>query len=655
MANNYLPPYHLHSKETIVSHFDRVTNKDNTQISLGNIIELVKTGGSFKEIVQEIRTTVDEKNKSSLKKTLPAVTVSGQFLNSRNLNELINHSGFLHIDFDKVDDLEKSMEILKKDPFSFSVFLSPSGNGIKVLVKISNNKNEHSKCFKSLEKYYHKEYNLKIDPQCKDITRAMFLSYDPNIFVNENSEVFKIIKYTTNNIIESCVQKVNEINQFIDGNRNNYIYKLAIEFNKSGISIKEAASKIFEICKEEEIDKAELIATIKSAYKEKDNEGSLSLLKRTENYLSNKYDIRLNIVSNCIELRNKNENSIFKEANENNLYRELQHANLNLPLNKLNSLLQSDFVEKYNPFELYFEGLGIWNQDIEEDYIGKLCKYIPAKDPIRFEKQFRKMLVRSIACALEENVFNKQVFVLVGAGQNTGKSTFCRWLCPPFLSDHMTEYINTDKDGLIVLATNFLINMDELATLSKTEINSLKSLISKDKINVRLPFARRTSVHPRRANFIGSTNNDEFLTDETGSVRWLCFEIEGTINFNYRDDFKINDIWRQAYTLYKDRFQYQLTPSEIKENEISNNKHFVASQEMHLITEYFEVPKENEYSENYTSTQILNHIQNKMHYARLNLYKIGKVMTKLGYEKATKYSSEKGQSIWGYKVKILNK
>ena len=144
------------------------------------------------------------------------------------------------------------------------------------------------------------------------------------------------------------------------------------------------------------------------------------------------------------------------------------------------------------------------------------------------------MLVRSIACALLEYVFNKQVFVLVGAGQNTGKSTFCRWLCPPFLSDYITEYINTDKDGLIVLATNFLINMDELATLSKTEINSLKSLISKDKINVRLPFARRTSVHPRRANFIGSTNNDEFLTDETGSVRWLCFEIEGTLNFDYK-------------------------------------------------------------------------------------------------------------------------
>lgn len=655
MSNNNLPTYDLHSIETIVSHYDRIIYKENTPITLDQILEIVKNGGSFKETIQEIRTSVDETNKSSLKKTLPAVTISGQFNTTRTLNELINHSGFLHIDFDKVENLDKSMELLKKDPFSYSVFSSPSGNGIKVLVKISNNKNEHIKCFKSLEKYYHKEYNLTIDPLCKDITRAMFLSYDPNIFINENSEVFEIIKYTTNNIIERCIEKVNKTQDFIIGNRNNYLYRLALELNNRGVSNDDALNKIIEICKDEDIGEKEIIYSVNSAYKEKNNEGSLSLLKRTENYLSNKYDIRLNIVSNCIEIRNKNEENVFKELNENNLFRELQHANLNLPQNKLNSLLLSDFVEKYNPFELYFKGLGLWDKDTEEDFIGKLCKYIPAKDAIRFENHFRKMLVRSIACALLEYVFNKQVFVLVGAGQNTGKSTFCRWLCPPFLSNYISESINTDKDGLIVLATNFLINMDELATLSKTEINSLKSLISKDKINVRLPFARRTSVHPRRANFIGSTNNDEFLTDETGSVRWLCFEIEETLNFDYKIDINIDDIWRQAYTLYKEGFQYQLTPSEIKENEISNNKHLVASQELHLITEYFVSPKENENSENYTSTQILNHIQQKMPYAKLNLIKIGKVMTSLGYEKATKYSSDKGQSIWGYKVKILNK
>ena len=52
--------------------------------------------------------------------------------------------------------------------------------------------------------------------------------------------------------------------------------------------------------------------------------------------------------------------------------------------------------------------------------------------------------------------------------------------------------------------------MDELATLNKSEINALKSFISKDKINVRLPFGKRTQIMARRANFIGSTNKDNF-------------------------------------------------------------------------------------------------------------------------------------------------
>lgn len=58
MSNNNLPTYDLHSIETIVSHYDRIIFKENTPITLGQILEIVKNGGSFKETIQEIRTTV---------------------------------------------------------------------------------------------------------------------------------------------------------------------------------------------------------------------------------------------------------------------------------------------------------------------------------------------------------------------------------------------------------------------------------------------------------------------------------------------------------------------------------------------------------------------------------------------------------------------
>jgi predicted P-loop ATPase len=75
-------------------------------------------------------------------------------------------------------------------------------------------------------------------------------------------------------------------------------------------------------------------------------------------------------------------------------------------------------------------------------------------------------------------------------------------------------------------------------------------LFSRDFINERLPYDRRTSILERRASFIGSTNNIQFLSDDTGSVRWLCFEIE-SINWKYNDEIDIDLVYAQAYHLYQ--------------------------------------------------------------------------------------------------------
>ena len=81
------------------------------------------------------------------------------------------------------------------------------------------------------------------------------------------------------------------------------------------------------------------------------------------------------------------------------------------------------------------------------------------------------------------------------------------------------------KDGLIALTENFLINMDELSTMSRYEVNALKSMFSKDRIKVRLPFEKRATSLPRIASFIGSTNKTQFLNHETDSVRFINFEV----------------------------------------------------------------------------------------------------------------------------------
>jgi len=214
-------------------------------------------------------------------------------------------------------------------------------------------------------------------------------------------------------------------------------------------------------------------------------------------------------------------------------------------------------------------------------------------------------------------------------GQNTGKSTFIRWLCPESLKKYYTENISTDKDSLISLSENFIINLDELAAMQKIELNALKSMLSRDTVKLRRPYAKRPTTDKRRANFFGSTNKDEFLTDETGTVRWQCFEVE-KIDWDYA---KLNKdlIWIQAYSLYKSGFNFKLTNEEIIENEEANIKHQVTTLESELIQKYYSISnKDEDGAKPLTATDIKLKIESIIPHLNLNRIAIGKALKLFG-------------------------
>lgn len=645
------------SKYGPISFYRKLTDKSSDPVNMERVLAAIKSGKGFSQVIEELRKEASKTNQTIIKKKLPAVTVSGLFGESRKLQHLQKHSGFIQIDFDEVPNLQEVISWLQKDKYSFAIFLSPSGSGIKVLVRIPANIETHTDSFRQLSAYYQKEYGLKPDEQCKDVTRLMFLSHDKDLFVNEQSE--RWAGTIDASIFVRTLANLERTQKFEQGRRNDFVFKLACDCCKAGFPISDTIAQVSMRYAGPDFPPSEIETTIKSAYSNKthsqkpaiegNNSSGSSLLRRSEIYLESKYEIRLNVVNGRIEYREKESNLPFAELNEANIFRELHHSNIPLSIPKISILLQSDFVPKHNPFESYFERLGTWKKETEPDLIDKLCEYLPVTDKERFRIQFKKWLVRCIACALEPNVFNKQVLVLVGEGQNTGKSTFCRWLCPPALNEYFTEYVSQDKDGLIALSSNFLINLDELATLSKADINSLKSLISKDKISVRFPYAKRSSTQPRRANFIGSTNNDEFLVDETGNVRWQCFDLVEAINFGYSKDIDINDIWRQAYSFYKDGFEYQLTAEEIKENEGANSKHLINTPEIELIYKYFQ-PASKDDGIFKTATDILEYVASRHLNIKLYDRRIGKALKILGFVKLSNYTAEKGYSIKGYYV-----
>lgn len=389
--------------------------------------------------------------------------------------------------------------------------------------------------------------------------------------------------------------------------------------------------------------------------KENDNRAE-SKLQIIESYLTSKYDMRYNTISGEPEYRELGTDKLFTPIDDNSLYRELEHRKYRCSLNDIKCLMRSNFLEKYNPIEEYFKNLIEYDPNKEPDYLFILGDYlrIGNSDSTRFLEQFKKFIVRCVACSLY-GVVNKQALIIISQKQNCGKSTFCRWLCPPNLSGYMQENINADKDSLIALTTNFLINMDELATLSKWDLDGLKSSMSRDIIKIRKPYDAKPSTYKRTANFVGSTNNIEFLTDATGSVRWLCFEVEN-INFKYKTDISIDRLWAQAYYLLNNGFKYQMTSEDQEQNEVANKRYNIQSIEEELICSLY-IPGSIDDNDTFLLTNqiIKNIMEENPHLSnKISEMKISKALIKLGFKRVSGRVSDKPNSTKGFYVKFNN-
>jgi DNA-binding transcriptional MerR regulator len=255
------------------------------------ILDRIKDGaGATKDLVKRIRLEKNKPERQELKKQLPAICFSGTF-NKRTDASLIEHSGLICLDFDgytKQKELLQDKENLSKNKYVFSVFISPSGNGLKVLVKIPADAENHTMYFNSLEKYFNSPY---FDKTSKNLSRVCYESYDPLIAINENSSIWDKIEepeYTEvsktrdkatipitdeNKIVEILVKWWEKKYPMHEGQRNQNAYVLAMAFNDFGIN-KSLASYVINQFASEDFTLREIGTTIDSAYRHTANFGT---------------------------------------------------------------------------------------------------------------------------------------------------------------------------------------------------------------------------------------------------------------------------------------------------------------------------------------------------------------------------------------------
>jgi|TARA_A200000159_G_C7332361_1_gene343537 hypothetical protein len=165
-----------------VTIFKNVYEKEDPHhIHISTALKRVQDGKSL-DIINEVRSG-DKKKKLSL----PVVLFSGEF-SRRSDDALFEHSGFIVLDFDHVE-VDTVKTALSTDNYVYACWVSPSGDGIKALVNITNPE-RHRDHFRALRTYFHKQYGLELDESGINESRACFESYDPDIVIKDEYQKF---------------------------------------------------------------------------------------------------------------------------------------------------------------------------------------------------------------------------------------------------------------------------------------------------------------------------------------------------------------------------------------------------------------------------------------------------------------------------------
>lgn len=174
-------------KSPLLSYFNKPVSNiiPSLKVTLLEVYHLIK-GNDFATSTKTLRGIADQKEARKYKALhFDYVTFSGVFTQRNDVN-LIRHSGLLTVDFDHVDDIRALKTSLLDDAYFETelLFVSPSGDGLKWIIPVDLTQIVHREYFKAVASYIKQTYKLQVDQSGKDVSRACFLPYDPEIFIH---------------------------------------------------------------------------------------------------------------------------------------------------------------------------------------------------------------------------------------------------------------------------------------------------------------------------------------------------------------------------------------------------------------------------------------------------------------------------------------
>jgi hypothetical protein len=260
-----------------ISVFRSLFNSKETPFTLEaiEVYNRIKQGNP--ELISKIKKL--RAGDSESKMQLMAIMFNGTF-SERKDDGLIQHSGLCVLDFDKYPDaktLKAERNRLKECPYVYMMFTSPSGNGLKVVIRTpESNKFEHKRRFEAYKEYINSDY---FDVANSNVSRVCFESYDPDAYLNEFCEVFQgitedkgyhkaekiaVLPIANEDRIIELIMKFNH--GVFEQGRNNWTFKVACCMAEYGVDQYAAKNYLLQYA-QEDFTASEINYTVINAYK----------------------------------------------------------------------------------------------------------------------------------------------------------------------------------------------------------------------------------------------------------------------------------------------------------------------------------------------------------------------------------------------------
>ena len=406
-------------------------------------------------------------------------------------------------------------------------------------------------------------------------------------------------------------------------------------------------------------------------------------------YLLLDYEFRYNTVLGRTEYRGKSDAHFLKVGRYeiNTLRRELDNdVGIITSSDNLYSIIESSFSPRINPIQEYFKGLPLrdignicgnnsgnsdscihgssGNGNNEHNnhcdtssfslkVIPELASCVVVRNSDKWLPYLTKWLVAVVANAMDDRECRNHTCLVLTGEQGKFKTTFLDLLCPPALHgySYTGKIYPQEKDTLTYIGQNLIVNIDDqLKALNKRDENELKNLITCPMVKYRMPYDKYVEEYPHLASFVASVNGNDFLTDPTGSRRFLPFEVL-SINIERAKAISMDNVYAEAKALLKSGFRYWFDDDEIAELYRESEDFQVQTAEMELLLRCFEKPTEDENYSLMTTTEIPTYLGIYTHQP-LVAKRMGEALKKAGYIKVSKRRNG-GSPIYVYKIRKI--